>query len=36
MAGQDAGLGKAFAEALARKSFADVAALLDSEIDFRD
>ena len=35
MAGQDAGLGKAFAEALARKDFADVAALLDSEIDFR-
>ena len=35
MAGQDAALGKAFAEALARKDFADVAALLDSEIDFR-
>jgi hypothetical protein len=35
MAGQDAGLGKAFAEALARKDFAGVAALLDSEIDFR-
>ena len=35
MAGQDAGLGKAFAEALVRKDFAGVAALLDSEIDFR-
>ncbi len=28
-------LGRAFAEALARKDFDDVAALLDSEIDFR-
>jgi ketosteroid isomerase-like protein len=35
MAGEDAELGKAFAEGLARRDFADVAALLDSEIDFR-
>ncbi len=35
MAVQHTGLGKAFAEAVARKDFADVAALIDSEIDFR-
>jgi hypothetical protein len=35
MADQDADLGKAFAEALARKDVAGVAAVLDPEIDFR-
>jgi hypothetical protein len=35
MVGQDADLGKAFAEAVARKDVAGVAALLDPEIDFR-
>lgn len=35
MTGHDAGLGKAFAEALARKDFAEVTALLDPAVDFR-
>jgi hypothetical protein len=35
MTDQDADLGKAFAEALARKDDAGVAAVLDPEIDFR-
>jgi hypothetical protein len=35
MADEDAELGKAFAEGLARKDFAEVAARLDAEIDFR-
>jgi hypothetical protein len=35
MADQGADLGKAFAEALARKDVAGVAAVLDPEIDFR-
>ncbi len=35
MAGRDGGLGKAFAEALARKDVADLETILDSEIDFR-
>jgi SnoaL-like domain len=35
MAEHDGGLGRAFAEAVARKAVADVAALLDTEIDFR-
>ena len=35
MADQDADLGKAFAEALARKDVAGLAAVLDPEIDFR-
>jgi len=35
MAGRDADLGKAFAEAVARKDVAGVAGLLDREIDFR-
>ncbi len=35
MAVQDADLGRAFAEAVARRNVADLAALLDPEIDFR-
>ena len=35
MTDQDADLGKAFADALARKDVAGVAAVLDPEIDFR-
>ncbi len=35
MTDQDGALGKAFAEALARKDVAGVAAVLDPEIDFR-